>query len=121
MSGNHGFFCTCKGCTKKYSQIGSTLPDSGRRRERPTGRASYGRGSRSESYGSSSYSMKPGTFDGMPSLSRRRDDGKIDIFYGPEPLVDLDSPKHGHAVILNGKLIYKRRPGESKPVVDTGE
>jgi hypothetical protein len=90
-------------------------------RQRPTGKASYGHGSKSEGYGSSSYSMRPGTFDCMPSLSRHRDDGKIDIYYGPEPLVDLDDPKHGHAIIKNGKLIYKRRPGESTPIVDTGE
>lgn len=64
--------------------------------------------------------MREGTFDGWPSLSRRREDGKIDIFYGPPP-VDPDDIQHGHAVIKDGRLIYKRRPGETEPIIDTGE
>lgn len=61
--------------------------------------------------------MKSGTFDGYPSLSRTRGDGAREIFYGPAP-VNMDDPAHGHAVIKNGKLVYKRRPGETVPVVD---
>lgn len=87
------------------------------RRERPIGKGSYGQGSQSGGFGRSSYSMKEGTFDGYPSLSRRRDDGAIDIFYGPPP-VDPDDRTHGHAVIRDGKLVYKRRPGESTPIVN---
>lgn len=89
-----------------------------RKRAEKRGKETYGRGSQSGSYGNSSYSrMKGGTFDGYPSLSRRRDDGATDIFYGPEP-IDPDDATHGHAVIKNGKLVYKRRPGESNPVVN---
>jgi hypothetical protein len=57
--------------------------------------------------------MKSGTFDGYPSLSRRRDDGTLDIFYGPN--LDLDDPNKGHAVISkDGKLISKRPPGTAR-------
>jgi hypothetical protein len=61
--------------------------------------------------------MRSGTFDGYSSLSRTRGDGATEIFYGPNP-VEMDDVNHGHAVIKNGKLVYKRRPGESTPVVD---
>ena len=88
-----------------------------RRSRRSAGRANYGQNSGSGGYGRSSYSMRSGTFDGLPSLSRKRDDGAIEIFY-QEGSVDLDDPDHGHAVIKDGKLVYKRRPGESNPVID---
>jgi hypothetical protein len=97
MSGPHGIFCSCKRCHKKYSQIGSMLPDSGgRRKKRPVDKEVYGK----PDYGQSSYARTGRTFDGYPSISKRRDDGKIDIIYGPEPL-DLNNPLHGHAVIKN--------------------
>jgi len=32
--------------------------------------------------------------------------------------IDVNDIQHGHAVIRNGKLVYKRRPGESTPVVN---
>lgn len=57
--------------------------------------------------------MKPGTFDGLPSLSRRREDGTLDIFYGMGPL-GLDDPMKGHAVIKDGRLIEKRPPGQAR-------
>ncbi len=61
--------------------------------------------------------MKSGTFDGLPLLSRRRGDGELEIFYKPIA-VGMDDERHGHAVIKDGKLVYKRRPGETIPVVD---
>jgi len=61
--------------------------------------------------------MRSGTFDGLPSLSRKRGDGALEIFY-QAGAVDMDNPNHGHAVIKNGKLVYKRRPGESTPIID---
>jgi hypothetical protein len=42
--------------------------------------------------------------------------GKSEFFYGTNAVDDI---QHGHAVIRNGKLVYKRRPGESTPVIDT--
>lgn len=88
-----------------------------RERENRQGQSAYGRGSRSGGYGNSSFSMRAGTFDGLPSLSRKRGDGAIEIFYQAGE-VDMDDEAHGHAVIKNGKLIYKRRPGETTPVID---
>ena len=116
MSGVHGFFCTCKRCNKKHSQIGSTLPKSGGergQRRRPVDKEVYGK----HNYDTDSYARTGRTFDGYPSMSKRRDDGAIDIIYGPEPL-DLNNPYHGHAVIKNGKLIYKRRPGGEHPTIN---
>jgi hypothetical protein len=42
------------------------------------------------------------------------------LFYGTNAVgeIDIDDIQHGHAVIRDGKLVYKRRPGESTPVVD---
>ena len=87
------------------------------KRSRSTGRGAYSQGSGSGGYGNSSYSMRSGTFDGLPSLSRKRQDGATEIFY-QEGSVNMDDPMHGHAVIKNGKLVYKRRPGESTPIID---
>jgi hypothetical protein len=115
----HGYFeidvnslpvrdCSCNVCI-------NAINNKGRRGNQ--GKGNYGRGSTSGGYGRSSYSMRAGVFDGLPSLSRKRDDGAIEIFYQAGS-VDLDDEKHGHAVIKNGRLIYKRRPGESTPVID---
>lgn len=104
----------------RQADEGRKLREAAERRAANRDKTTYGRGSTSEQYGRSSYSMKEGTFDGHPSLSRRRDDGATEIFYGPAP-VDMNDPNHGHAVIKNGKLVYKRRPGETTPVVDAGE
>ncbi len=104
----------------RQADEGRKLREAAERRAANRDKTTYGRGSTSEQYGRSSYSMKEGTFDGHPSLSRRRDDGATEIFYGPAP-VDMNDPNHGHAVIKNGKLVYKRRPGESTPVVNTEE
>lgn len=82
------------------------------------GQSTYGRNSRSGNYGSGTYSFTEATFDGFPALKRNRD-GKTEFFYGTAP-VDIDNEKHGHAIIKNGKLIYKRRPGESTPIIDIG-
>jgi hypothetical protein len=57
------------------------------------------------------------TFDGLPSVSRRRPDGATEIFY-QEGTVDVDDPTCGYAVIKDGKLVYKKRPNESRPVID---
>jgi hypothetical protein len=105
----------CRKCRKLYPSLAAG--NAARRREENRGKTAYGRGSTSGAYGRSSYSMKSGTFDGLPSLSRRRGDGATEIFYQAGS-VDMDDVNHGHAVIKNGKLVYKRRPGESTPVID---
>lgn len=105
----------CRSCRKLYP---ATAQQNDRaRREGNHGKTAYGRGSTSGAYGRSSYSMRSGEFDGLPSLSRKRGDGAIEIFYQAGS-VDMDDPNHGHAVIKDGKLVYKRRPGESTPVID---
>jgi hypothetical protein len=108
----------CGKCRKLYPNLAESLDQKKRqRREGRQGQTSYGRGSRSGGYGRSSYSMKSSTFDGYPSLSRHRGDGATEIFYGPAP-VSMDDLNHGHAVIKDGRLVYKRRPGESTPIID---
>lgn len=54
------------------------------------------------------------------TVSRRSSDGALEFFYGTNAAgeIDMDDRTHGHAVIKNGELVYKRRPGESHPVVD---
>jgi hypothetical protein len=91
-----------------------------KRRDGNRGKSSYGRGSTSGAYGRSSYSFESATFDGLPALKRRLS-GKTEFFYGVNAVgeIDVDDIQHGHAVIRNGKLVYKRRPGESTPVIDT--
>lgn len=114
----NGTVFLCGKCRKIYPALANSLDEKKReRRNLNRGKTSYGRGSTSGSYGTSSYSMQSGTFDGYPSLSRGRGGGITDIFYGPAP-VDMDDPNHGHAVIRNGKMIYQRRPGETTPVID---
>ena len=105
----------CEGCRLMERQERERR--NAERRQERQGQTTYNRGSRSGGYGRSSYSMRSGTFDGMPSLSRQRDDGATEIFY-QEGGVDMDDAAHGHAVIKNGKLVYKRPPGASSPVVD---
>lgn len=105
----------CRKCRKQYPSLAVSNDEKRRQRH---GKSSYGHGSTSGAYGHSSYSMRSGTFDGLLSLSRKRGDGAIEIFY-QAGVVDMNDPNHGHAVIKNGKLVYKRRPGESTPVVDT--
>ena len=105
----------CGKCKKLYPMLAASLAT--KKRERNQGKTAYGRGSTSGAYGRSSYSMRSGTFDGLPSLSRKRGDGAIEIFYQAGS-VDMDDANHGHAVIKNGRLVYKRRPGESTPVID---
>ena len=108
----------CRQCRRLYPA--TALQNDRTRRERREGnrgKTAYGRGSTSGAYGRSSYSMRSGEFDGLPSLSRKRGDGAIEIFY-QDGNVDMDDPEHGHAVIKDGKLVYKRRPGESTPIVD---
>lgn len=105
----------CGKCKRLYPMLAASL--AAKRREGNRGKTAYGRGSTSGAYGRSSYSMKSGTFDGLPSLSRKRGDGATEIFY-QAGTVDMDDANHGHAVIKNGKLVYKRRPGESTPVID---
>ena len=105
----------CGKCKKVYPALAASL--AAKRREGNQGKTGYGRGSTSGGYGRSSYSMQSGTFDGLPSLSRKRGDGATEIFY-QAGVVDMDDVNHGHAVIKNGKLVYKRRPGESTPVID---
>lgn len=83
-------------------------PDKRRRRGTNRDKATYRRGS---------YTFQSSTFDGLPALKRRRGDGALEIFY-QEGGVDLNDHRHGHAVIRNGKLVYKRRPGEENPVVN---
>ena len=80
--------------------------------EHRQGKDAYNRGSQSSSYGRSSFGLREGTFDGHPSLSRRRDDGTLDIYYGPN--LNLDDPLKGHVVMKNGKIVSHRRPGESR-------
>ena len=112
----------CPNCVDRWA-----AQQQGGGREARRDQAAYGQGSRSGGYGRSSFSMRRGTFDGYPSLSRRRDDGKIDIFYGPEEVmndegnIDLNNKAHGHAILKDGRLISKRPPGADKPVFDTGE
>lgn len=105
------FLCGCNSCQRSYRQF--------RDREAKKGQASYGRGSASGGYGRGSYSFENATFDGLPALKRQLS-GKTEFFYGVNAVgeIDVDDVQHGHAVIRNGKLVYKRRPGESTPVVD---
>lgn len=108
----------CGKCRKQFPLLAMSLDE--KRRERRTqnrNKTTYGRGSTSGGYGNGSYSMRSGTFDGLPSLSRTRGDGATEIFYQAGS-VDMNDENHGHAVIKNGKLVYKRRPGESTPVID---
>jgi len=112
----HPYLChACKGRGYGGKRCGTPTYNEMLRRsqeEARKGKAAYGRGSQSEAYGRSAYGMRSGTFDGYPSLSRIRDDGTLDIFYGPD--LNLDDPLKGHAVIRDGKLISKRRPGEPR-------
>jgi hypothetical protein len=88
-------------------------------REERRGQTAYGRGSRSGGYGRGSYNFESATFDGLPALKRHLS-GKTEFFYGTNAVgeIDVDDIQHGHAVIRNGKLVYKRRPGESTPIVN---
>lgn len=114
----HGYFdididqlpiyeCSCSVCN------GVILRRARNSSTRGVGRSAYGAGG----YNGSSFSMRSGTFDGLPSLSRKRSDGATEIFY-QEGSVDMNDPNHGHAVIKNGRLVYKRRPGEENPVIN---
>ncbi len=103
--------CSCSVCN------GVALRRSKGRSTGSIGQSSYGQGSRSGGYGQSTFSMRAGEFDGMPSLSRRRSDGAVDIFF-QEGSVDMNDPTHGHAVIRDGRLVYKRMPGDDNPIVD---
>jgi len=114
MGKRHPRDCNCYDCVQKWAMRRYEAQRSGSK-ERPINREVYG----SRGYSNESYSRTGRTFDGYPSLSKRRSDGKIDIIYGPEPL-SLNDEMHGHAVIKNGKLIYKRRPGEADPIIDLG-
>ncbi len=82
-------------------------------------KAAYG----SRSYGGgASYSYERATFDGYPAFKRYRD-GKLEFFYGHDIYAEgffEDHVGHGHAIIKNGKLIYKSPPGVSGPTVDLG-
>jgi|GEM_PF-3221309 len=122
MGKRHPRDCNCYDCVQKWAmrryeaqRSGGSSRESGG--GRPSGRGTYGRGSTSGAFGRSSYSMTEGTFDGYPSLWFIRDDGAKVIYYGPAP-VHPDQRSHGHAVILKGRLIYKRRPGEETPIVN---
>lgn len=113
----------CGKCRKQYPFLADSLDEKRRQKSRQgrddrRGQASYGRNSRSGSYGSSAYAFKEATFDGYPALKRYRD-GKLEFYYGPGP-VDPDDATHGHAIIKNGKLIYRRPPGASMPDIDLG-
>ncbi|QHN43080.1 hypothetical protein GII36_04455 [Candidatus Mycosynbacter amalyticus] len=109
---------TCSYCQRQLNRVAQEAETPPlRNRSSRQGQATYGRGSQSGGYGRSAYSMRSGTFDGLPSLSRKRDDGAIEIFY-QEGSVDMDDESHGHAVIKDGRLIYKREPGEKSPAVD---
>lgn len=99
----HPYMChACRGRGYGGQKCGTPTYEEAKaisKRAAKQGKESYGQGSGSGVYGRSSYSrMKGGTFDGYPSLSRRRDDGALDIFYGPEP-IDPDDARHGHAII----------------------
>lgn len=82
-------------------------------------KTAYGRGSTSGAYGRGSYNFVAATFDGLPAIKRHLS-GKTEFFYGEgvDGTIDINDRKHGHAVIRNGKLVYKRRPGEEEPVVN---
>ena len=111
MAKKHGWLCLC-GCASYNSGLS-------RGRSQNRDKATYGRGSTSGAYGRSSYSFESATFDGLPAIKRRLS-GKTEFFYGVnvDENIDLNDCKHGHAVIRNGKLVYKRRPGEELPVVN---
>lgn len=89
------------------------------RREANRDKTAYGRGSTSGAYGRGSYNFEAATFDGLPAIKRHLS-GKTEFFYGTgvDGSIDINDRKHGHAVIKNGKLVYKRRPGEEEPVVN---
>ncbi len=108
----------CGKCKKLYPSLAASLAE--KRREGNRGKTSYGRGSTSGAYGRGSYNFQSATFDGLPALKRHLS-GKTEFFYGANAVgeIDVDDIQHGHAVIRNGKLVYKRRPGESTPVIDT--
>lgn len=107
----------CGKCKKMYPLLAASLDE--KRRDRNRGKSSYGRGSSSGAYGRSSYNFQSATFDGLPALKRQLS-GKTEFFYGTNAVgeIDVDDIQHGHAVIRNGKLVYKRRPGESDPVIN---
>jgi len=105
--------CQCNTCKYDRGELG---------RAANKGKAAYGRGSTSGAYGRGSYNFESATFDGLPALKRRRGD-KVDFFYGVgvTDTIDLDDRAHGHAVLRNGRLIYKRLPGQELPILNTGE
>lgn len=107
----------CSKCKKMFPALAASIAQ--RRRERNRGKTAYGRGSTSGAYGRGSYNFQSATFDGLPALKRHLS-GKTEFFYGTNAVgdIDVDDIQHGHAVIRDGKLVYKRRPGESTPVVD---
>ena len=122
----HPVGCGCKDC-KRVSR-GMRAFREGRPARTPRasgsggGRGSYGQNTRSGAYGRGSFSYQEATFDGLPALKRRRD-GKLEFFYGPDVKIEgflEDHEGHGHAIIKDGKLIYKRRPGASEPDIDLG-
>lgn len=115
-------YTTCTECGHRFEIVkrGDEDPYEARsRRDDNRDKAAYGRGSTSGGYGRSSYGLQSATFDGLPAL-KRHVSGKTEFFYGTNAMgeIDLNDIQHGHAVIRNGKLVYKRRPGESSPVVD---
>ncbi len=109
----------CGKCRKLYPLTAASLDQ--KRRERNRNKTAYGRGSSSGAYGRGSYNFEAATFDGLPALKRHLS-GKTEFFYGTNTSgeIDVNDVQHGHAVIRNGQLVYKRRPGESTPVVDKG-
>lgn len=69
----------------RIAKEGRKLREAAERRAANRDKTTFGRGSTSEQYGRSSYSMKEGTFDGYPSLSRRLEDGAVESFTAPRP------------------------------------
>lgn len=102
--------CNCNTCEGDRRAMGGSS------------QGSYGRNSGSGRYGSGAFSYQDARFDGYPALKRHRD-GKLEFFYGSDVYADgflEDHVGHGHAIIKNGKLIYKCPPGSSTPSIDLG-
>jgi hypothetical protein len=86
-------------------------------------KAAYGQNTASGAYGRGAHSYQEATFDGMPAFKRFRA-GQLEFFYGEDIHREgflTDHVGHGHAIIKNGKLIYRCRPGASDPDIDIKE
>ena len=120
----HPVGCGCKDCSRVRRGMNAFRAGRPDRAPRASGggRGSYGQNSGSGAYSRGSFSYQEGTFDGQPALKRRRD-GKLEFFYGEdihrEGFLE-DHVGHGHAIIKDGKLIYRCRPGQSTPDIDLG-